>query len=501
MKGYSIAIDFGNSNIKVATIDNGKIRMFPFSGHGSNEGYISNVVYYDKNEFLLGNTAEQKAIYANKESELVHSIKQKLEEKEWKQFFSNINKEKNCIEIVEDILKELIKKIKSKNGNREIENCVITVPVNFSELQKEKIRKACKKINLPLLALVSEPIAGGLKSVDEDIIDLEDDEEKNIIVFDCGGGTLDIALINIYKIDEDIYFRVLGSVGMNFGGILINNLILEKCILPKLNNCNIFKEKEYRLKILKEIEKIKRSCLGSEEEPSGEIWIQDSEYDFKIETTEIVLTKEEMEEVIKNYNLEESLQNMFDYLLENEGLEREDISKVILLGGTSSIICIQNMIKNYFEDDDVLDIDEQEEEKIYNSVAEGAATYLLTLLEKNSKLFIENKNPYQLVADSESGREVIILTKDTNFETETPLKRFKTISKNGKEEEAILYQKFETFGEDKKLKVAIGKVKCNKNKFDSYIYYSFYIDKYGEITCKFFNESDYIEKSKIILED
>lgn len=501
MKGYNIAIDFGNSNIKVATIDNGKVRIFPFNGHGSNEGYIQNIIHYGENEFFLGNIAEQKAMIAKKEDELIYGIKQKLEKREWKHFFSNINMEKNNIEIIEDILKEIIKKIKAKNGNRDVENCVITVPVNFTELQKEKLRKACKNINLPLISLISEPIAGGLKGIDDEIIELDEDEEKNIIIFDCGGGTLDIALINLYKSEEELIFRVLGSVGMNFGGILINELILEKCIVPKLQDSSILEEKGYRLKLLRDIEKAKVSCLGSEEEEEYDMILQDSEFDFKIESTEIILKKDEMENVIKDYDFEKSIGSMFDYLLENEGFEKEDIDKVILLGGTSKIICIQNMVKNYFEDDDVLDIDEQDDDKIYYSVAEGAANYLINLLDKNTKLTIENKNPYQLVAEQENGREVMILTKDTAFETETAPKRFKTISDKGEENEAFLYQKFETFGSDKKLKVAIGKVKCDKERFDSYIYYSFTVDKYGEIKCKFYSDTNYIEESKIILED
>lgn len=501
MKGYNIAIDFGNKNIKVATIDNGKVRMFPFSGHGSNEGYIQNIIYYGENEFFLGNIAEQKAMIAKKEGELIYGIKQKLENRSWKQYISNINAEKTIIDIVEDVLKEIVKKVKAKNGNRDIDSCVITVPVNFTELQKERIRKACKKMNLPLIALISEPVAGGLGSTDEDLVELDDDEEKNVIIFDCGGGTLDIALINLCRSEDELVFRVLGSVGMNFGGILINELILEKCVIPKLQDSSILEEKEYRLKVLREIERAKVSCLGSEEEEEYDLLLQDSEFDFKIESTEITLTKDEMENVIKDYDFENSIGSMFDYLLENEGFEKEDIDKVILLGGTSKIICIQNMVKNYFEDDGVLNIDEQDDDKIYYSVAEGAANYLINLLDKNTKLTIENKNPYQLIAEQENGREVMILTKDTAFETETAPKRFKTISDKGEEKEAFLYQKFETFGSDEKLKVAIGKVKCDKDKFDSYIYYSFTVDKYGEIKCKFYNDDNYINESKIILED
>lgn len=501
MKGYHIAIDFGNSNIKVATIDNGRVRIFPFSGHGSNEGYIKNIIYYDKSETFLGDIAEQKAVIAKNENELIYGIKQKLEEKKWKKTITTINMEKNNIDIVEDILKELIIKIKSKNGNKEIESCVITVPVNFSELQKEKIRKACQNIKLPLVALISEPVAGGLKSINDELIELDEDEEKNVIIFDCGGGTLDIALINIYKDDNEMIFRVLGTVGMNFGGLLINELILEKCIYPKFKDFSILEKKEYRIKVLREIERAKKACMGTDEEEEYEIILQDSEFDFKIDTAIIALTKEELEKVLIEYKLEDSIRDMFDYLLENEGFEKEDISKVILIGGTSNIICIQNMIKNYFEDDEVLDIDEQDEDKIYYSVAEGAAEYLKSLLDKDSNLVIENKNPYQLIAEQENGREVVILTKDTNFESETAPKRFKTISDNGEEKQAYLYQKFETFGKDEKLKIAIGKVKCNKEKFDSYIYYSFAVDRYGEIKCKFFNENDYIEESKIILED
>lgn len=501
MTGYNIAIDFGNSNIKVATMDKGKIRIFPFNNHGSNEGYIQNKVFYTKDEFFLGKIAEIKASIAKNEDEIIYEIKQKLESKDWKIFIPSLNIEKTSIDVVGDILNELRKKIKEKNGNREIDNCIITIPVNFSELQKEKIKKACKNINLPLVALISEPIAGGLRMLEAEIKDLDDDEEKNVIVFDCGGGTLDIALLNFSKYDDNLTFRVLDSIGTNYGGIYINELIFEKCFLPKIENSSFLNEKKYKSKILSEIEKAKISCLGSEEEEEYEIILQDSEYDFKIQSTCIVISKEEMEDVIFKSNLENTIKDMFDYLLENEGFEKEDISKVVIMGGTSKILCIQNMIKDYFDDEDIFDIEDLDDEEIYYSVPKGAAIYLQNLLEKNSNLTIENKNPYQLIGKQKNGREVIILTKDTSFETETPPKRFKTISNNEEEKEAFLYQKFKTFGRDKNLKIAIGKVKCNKSNFTDYIYYRFSVDKYGEIKCKFYNNEDFTEESNIILED
>ena len=499
MEKYNVAIDFGNSNIKVFTIDKGKKRVFPFNNHGSNEGYIQNKIYYSKNEIFLGKMAETKAMIANQEEDVIYGIKQKLEQKKWTKYLKEINLEKTSVEVISDIFNELRKKIKEKNGNREIDNCVITIPVNFSELQKEKIKKACKNINLPLISLISEPVAGGLKWILEE--DFDNNEEKNIIIFDFGGGTLDIALLNILKSNGVLDVKVLGSVGMNYGGMFINELILEKLVITNLEEKSFLEEQKYRIKVLNDIEKAKISCLSSEEEEEYEIILQDSEFDFKIDSTEITLKKDDMERVILESLLESSIEKMFDYLLENEGFEKEDISKVIAIGGTSNIYCIQNMIKNYFDDEDIFDIEELDDEDIYYSVSEGAAIYLQTLIEKNSKINIENKNPYQLVAEQLNGREVNILTKDTSFETETPLKRFKTISENGEEKEAYLYQKFETFGNDKKLKVAIGKVKCDKSKFDSYIYYSFFVNKYGEIKCKFYNNDEFIEENKIILED
>ena len=81
MEKYNVAIDFGNSNIKVFTIDKGKKRVFPFNNHGSNEGYIQNKIYYSKNEIFLGKMAETKAMIANQEEDVIYGIKQKLEQK------------------------------------------------------------------------------------------------------------------------------------------------------------------------------------------------------------------------------------------------------------------------------------------------------------------------------------------------------------------------------------------------------------------------------------
>lgn len=496
--GYSIAIDFGNSNIKATVFREGKIKKIKLNSGNNPENHIENIIHYKKDEILLGERA--RTLGGGK---IITGIKQQLEKKDWSAYISELGVKKNAIDVVGDILNKIVEKVKSSYGknNEVLEDCLITVPVNFSEYQKEKIKKACKNMGIPLKALVTEPVAGALKGVNEMLEDMEDGEEKNFFVFDFGGGTLDIALINVEKDDEDLEFRVLGSIGINYGGILINNLILDKCVAPKLASKDFLKKREHRETLLSKIEKLKTTCLGEEEE-EGELLLLDSEYNFEIETQTIEITRDEMEKVIFDTKIKERIFEMFDYLLEEEGLEKEDIDKITLIGGSSRIICIQEMIKEYIDDEDVFDIDELDEE-IFYAVAEGAGEYLKILKTKNSNIKIENKIPYELITKDINGREVRILSKNSTFEQETALKRFRDISNAGNEEEATLYQRFKGIGDEKDLELVIGKVKCNKKKFDDYIYYSFCLDKYGEISCKYYNgnRDNFVEDSKIIVEE
>lgn len=505
MASYDLAIDFGNSNIKVATIEKGKRRKIDVvsmnTEHGADK-YIENIVFYKKDEVLLGSSAIKEAVKENREDEVIYGIKQQLESREWKYFAVDQQKEKTEIDVVSDILSVIVEKVKKKKSSDVLEQCIMTVPVNFSEYQKEKIRKACKNIGLPLKAMISEPVAAGLQGVIEDVDDLDDGEEFNAFVFDCGGGTLDIALLNIIKYDDEVEVKVLGSVGMNYGGIYLNQLILSHCVVPKLSNPEILKEKKYLSKLLPEIEKAKISCLGESEEDEYGIVLTDSDYGQQIKSQTITVTKEELEEIVIQSNVKQYMYEMFDYLLENEGMEKEDIQKVVLTGGTSQIISIQNMIREYVnDDDDIFDMDDIDQDEILYFVVTGAAEYLKILSDENTKITIENKIPYELFAIDSKNRVVNLLSRNTSFEQDTPLKRFKSISVEEKEEESILYQRFQTFGNDRNLEVAIGKIKCDKKKFDSYIYYNFFVDKYGKILCRFYNDTTLIEESEISLEE
>lgn len=495
MSKLNIAIDFGNSNIKAAVITNNKIKEVTFNNGNINKEYIENIIYYDKNEILLGFIAKNKVILNEDYENIIYGIKQQLEDRNWKKYINNLQIEKSSIDVVADILQQIVEKIQEKNAKKEIENCVITVPVNFSELQKEKIRKACKKINLPLKALISEPVAGALNLLDID--DIED--EQNIIVFDFGGGTLDIVLANVSNYDK-LEFKVLGTVGVNYGGKYINELILKECILPELEDISILDEFKYRNAILIEIEKAKISCLGAEQEDEYCIILQDTTFDNKISTKTISLEREKLEYIVQESNLKEIIFEMFDYLLENEGLEKEEIQKVCAIGGSSQLLLVQDIISEYFDDEDIFDKDDIDEDEIYLSVVLGAGKYLQQLLNSGEDIYIENKNSYDLIAKKNIG-EVIVLSKDVPFTFETQLRRFKTISIDEKDKEAILYQRFKTFGNDKNDLIVIGKVMCDKEKYSNYIYYSFVVDEYGKIKCKFYDDSNLIEETKIILED
>lgn len=504
MNGIGLGIDFGNTNIKVSYITNNKIKTLSFNDGGMRSDFQKNIIVYNKNEILLGYIAEQKFLENENENDIIYCVKKELlKNKEDSNTFINSRQiTLNSVEILGDMLKEIVKTASEKNGGQEITNCIITIPVNFSELQKERIKKACKLAQLNLDGLLTEPIAGGLGLLD-DIDDLEDGDKY--IIFDFGGGTLDIVLLEIEKNEDTTTFKVLGSAGVTYGGSDLTEDILEKCVVPKINTPEVLQDKKNRIEIIREVEKAKETCLGEEDGSDFTIVLNKNILQGLDSDQQLKITQEEMIDVIDESKIKDKIIRIFDFLLEDSMIEKDEIKQVITIGGSSRISEIKKVIYHYFEDDDIYDIDDMyDDDDIFLSVSKGAARFLQHLIDNNEQFELENKNSFRLYAKNKENRNIILGSKFTSFKTESALKLFKNIS-SSVSNEAIIYQQFDNFDDEEQTEIVIGKVLYTPEKYDKdgNIYYSVCIDNKGEISFKFYQHSaeNFIEENKIIIKE
>ena len=298
-------------------------------------------------------------------------------------------------EISKFILEKLVKSSRIYLDNKPIKKAVITIPAYFNNAQREATKLAAKQAGLEVLRIINEPTAASLAyglekklpknndlkySYFEDFRNLnaeknENDEQK-IIVFDLGGGTFDVSLL---KIEEKEMFNVIATSGnSHLGGDDFDKKIIDYCLEIFCNKYNV-NQKEIendiqainRLKYASEKAKIQ---LSSENETIIEI---DEFYNNQL--LHINLTRQKFEEICSNlfFKLLEPL----DKVLDNSKLSPSEINEIVLVGGSTRIPKVKEIIKNYFFDVNINDSINPDE-----TVAYGAAIQAAKLMKQGSDI-------------------------------------------------------------------------------------------------------------------
>ena len=240
--------------------------------------------------------------------------------------------------LITDSENYLMKKLKK---HIVIKNAVITVPAYFNQKQREATYQAAKIINLNVKRMINEPTAASLAYGYKQI----ENNNKLITVLDFGGGTLDLTLLQFIKNKNGVYCDIKFSYGdTHFGGEDFDYILMKKCLesvgqneFDKKLQCNI------RLKRACELAKIKLSTADS-----TNIILEEYSKDTNINFT---VTNEQFEEYCAPiFNKFEQLLHKF---LDSCGYNYQDISEVILIGGTTLMPKVESIIKNVFKDSEI----------------------------------------------------------------------------------------------------------------------------------------------------
>jgi endoplasmic reticulum chaperone BiP len=227
-----------------------------------------------------------------------------------------------------------MKQIAENFLGKEVKHAVITVPAYFNDSQRQSTKDAGQISGLNVLRIINEPTAGAIAyGLDKK------DKERNILVFDLGGGTFDVSLLTI----ESGVFEVISTNGdTHLGGEDFDNRILDYFlkIIKKKHNQDVSKNKSALQKLKTEIEKAKRS-LSSTPQTTVEIDELVEGLDFKEP-----LSRAKFEEL--NNDLFKKTMEPVEKVLQDGGLKKSDIHEVVLVGGSTRIPKIQQLIKDFF---------------------------------------------------------------------------------------------------------------------------------------------------------
>ena len=266
------------------------------------------------------------------------------------------------------VLKRLKENAESHLGQK-IKKVVITIPAYFTETQREATKIAGQGAGLEVIKIINEPTAAALayglgekndikRSDDEDNFFLlntntpseENYDEKKILVFDLGGGTLDVTCLKIIKDDENPTFEILGHSGNTLlGGDDFDDILVKYCL-------QAFK-KEFKIDInnrnkedLKARKRLKIACERAKRilsfQPETRISIESLYNDNDLL---LAITRAKFEDLCRE-KFKEMIKPIED-ALKFSGLNEKDIDEIVLVGGSTRIPKVEEMIKEFFGGD------------------------------------------------------------------------------------------------------------------------------------------------------
>ena len=325
-----IGIDLGTTNSCVATLEGGKATVIPNS-EGSRT--TPSVVAFTKDgDRLVGITAKRQAV-TNSERTIM-SVKREMGT-DWKK---NIGDEEYTPQEMSAFVLQKLKSDAEAYLGQEVTQAVITCPAYFTDAQRKATRDAGRIAGLEVLRIINEPTAAALAYG----VDKEDDQ--TILVYDLGGGTFDVSILEIYLVDDQPQIEVKATSGDNrLGGDDFDEVVIEWIIseFKKSTGIDLSGDMQAmsRLREAAEKAKIELSGTGTTQINLPFITMRDGQP----EHLDLALSRSKFEELIAT--LIERTMAPTRQAMKDAGVSKGEVDKVILVGGSTRVPAVQTAIE------------------------------------------------------------------------------------------------------------------------------------------------------------
>ena len=324
--GKIIGIDLGTTNSCVAVLEGGEPHVIT---NPEGNRTTPSVVAFKGDEELVGETAKRQAV--TNVDNTISSIKRKMGTKE--KVSANGRKY-----TPEEISAKILMKLKSDAEaylGETVKEAVITVPAYFNDAQRQATKNAGKIAGLDVKRIINEPTAAALAyGIDKQ------ENAHTVLVYDLGGGTFDVSILDL----GDGVFEVKSTSGNNkLGGDDFDQRIMDYLVseFKKENNVDLSKDKMAMQRIKDAAEKAKKDLSGMTSTQINIPFItQNSDGPLHLDVT---LTRAKFEEL--NMDLFDSTLEPVRKALKDAKLTAKDIDKVLLVGGSTRIPYIQELVK------------------------------------------------------------------------------------------------------------------------------------------------------------
>ncbi|MCH2638839.1 MAG: molecular chaperone DnaK [Candidatus Thalassarchaeum sp.] len=326
-----IGIDLGTTNSCVATLEGGKATVIPNS-EGSRT--TPSVVAFTKDgDRLVGITAKRQAV-TNPERTIM-SVKREMGT-DWKQKIGD--DEFTPQEISAYVLQKLKADAEAYLG-QDVTQAVITCPAYFSDAQRKATRDAGRIAGLEVLRIINEPTAAALA------YGVDKDDDQTILVYDLGGGTFDVSILEIYLVDDQPQIEVKATSGDNrLGGDDFDDVVIEWILSEFKKNTGIDLSGDMqamsRLREAAEKAKIELSGTGTTQINLPFITMRDGQP----EHLDLSLSRSKFEELI--VDLIERTMAPTRQAMKDAGVSKGEVDKVILVGGSTRVPAVQTAIEH-----------------------------------------------------------------------------------------------------------------------------------------------------------
>ena len=320
-----IGIDLGTTNSCVAVYDGGEAKVIT-----NPEGMRTtpSVVAFKNGDIIVGQKAKNQMV-TNKDT--ISSIKRKMGTSEK---VSANGKEYSPEEISAMILGDLKKTAEAYLGET-VNKAVITVPAYFNDAQRQATKNAGKIAGLEVERIINEPTAAALAyGLDKQ------DKNQTVLVYDLGGGTFDVSILEL----GDGVFEVKSTSGNNhLGGDDFDERVMDYIVseFKKETSVDLTKDKMAMQRVKDAAEKAKKDLSGmTTTEISLPFISQGTDGPIHLNMS---LTRAKFEDLISD--LVESTTEPVRKALKDAGLTAKDIDKVLLVGGSTRVPCVQELVK------------------------------------------------------------------------------------------------------------------------------------------------------------
>lgn len=325
--GKVIGIDLGTTNSCVAVLEAGEPVIIA-NAEGSRTT-PSIVAFTDSGERLVGDTAKRQA--AVNADRTVCSIKRQM----GNDYHVNINGRKYSPQEISAIILQKLKKDAEDYLGESVTDAVITVPAYFNDAQRQATRDAGRIAGLNVRRIINEPTSAALA------YGLDHGENQKILVYDLGGGTFDVSVIEI----GDKLIEVLATSGDNhLGGDDFDERIVQYLVKEFKRTEKVKAEKDAvaMQRIREAAEKAKKELSQLSETNVNLPFLWNGKGGAK--HMDINITRAVFEELVQDL-VKRTEQPVFD-ALGQAGITARDIDKVILVGGSTRIPAVQALVKN-----------------------------------------------------------------------------------------------------------------------------------------------------------